>query len=77
MTTGLDTTSPPDLHDPASLLDYFTELEDPRRDQGRIHRLDDIIFVTVQSGFGMKFGSVNLGKMSESGGFNKPTRVFT
>jgi predicted transposase YbfD/YdcC len=47
MTASPDTTSSPDLHDPASLLEYFTELEDPRRDQGRIHRLDEIIFISI------------------------------
>ena len=47
MTASPDTTSSPDLHDLASLLDYFTELEDPRRDQGRIHRLDEIIFISI------------------------------
>jgi predicted transposase YbfD/YdcC len=47
MTASPDTTSSPDLHDTASLLEYFTELEDPRRDQGRIHRLDEIIFISI------------------------------
>jgi predicted transposase YbfD/YdcC len=47
MTAHPDTTSAPDHHHPASLLDYFTELEDPRRDQGRIHRLDEIIFISI------------------------------
>src|SRR4051794_24984619 len=47
MTAGLDTPSSADLHDPASLLDSFTELEDPRREQGRIHRLDEIIFISI------------------------------
>ena len=46
MTVSLDTSSPT-LHDPASLLDYFTELADPRREQGRIHRLDEIIFISI------------------------------
>ena len=47
MTVSLDTSSSPTLHDPASLLDYFTELADPRRKQGRIHRLDEIIFISI------------------------------
>ena len=47
MTVSLDTTSSPTLHDPASLLDSFTELADPRREQGRIHQLDDIIFISI------------------------------
>jgi hypothetical protein len=33
MTASPDASLSPDLHDPASLLDYFTELEDPRRDE--------------------------------------------
>ena len=47
MTVSLDTSSFPTLHDPASLLDYFTELADPRHEQGRIHRLDEIIFTSI------------------------------
>ena len=47
MTVSLDTLSSPTLHDPASLLDYFTELADPRREQGRIHRLDEIVFIAT------------------------------
>ena len=47
MTVSLDTLSSPTLHNPASLLDYFTELADPRREQGRIHRLDEIIFISI------------------------------
>ena len=47
MTVSLDTSSSPTLHDPVSLLDYFTELADPRREQGRIHRLDEIIFISI------------------------------
>ena len=47
MTVCLDTSSSPTLHHPASLLDYFTELADPRREQGRIHRLDEIIFLSI------------------------------
>ena len=47
MTVSLDTFSSPTLHDPASLLDYFTELADPRREQGRIHQLDEIIFISI------------------------------
>ena len=47
MTVSLNTSSSPTLHDPDSLLDYFTELADPRREQGRIHRLDEIIFLSI------------------------------
>src|SRR3984957_19787357 len=47
MTARPDTFISPDLHDPASLLDYFTELEDPRREQCRIHQLDDMIFISI------------------------------
>ena len=34
-------------HDPASILDHFAELADPRREQGRIHRLDEIVFIAT------------------------------
>jgi DDE_Tnp_1-associated/Transposase DDE domain len=37
--------SPP--HDSASILDHFAELADPRREQGRIHRLDEIVFIAT------------------------------
>ena len=47
MTASPDLSLSPDLHDPVSLLDYFTELEDPRREQGRIHRLDEMIFISI------------------------------
>jgi predicted transposase YbfD/YdcC len=41
------TTSCPPPHDPASILDSFAELSDPRREQGRIHRLDEIVFMAL------------------------------
>src|SRR5262249_42954801 len=37
--------SPP--QDPASILDHFAELPDPRREQGRIHQLDEIVFMAI------------------------------
>ena len=33
--------------DPASILDHFADLPDPRREQGRIHRLDEIVFIAT------------------------------
>ncbi len=33
--------------DPASILGHFTELPDTRREQGRIHRLDEIVFIAT------------------------------
>jgi predicted transposase YbfD/YdcC len=38
-------TSPPP--EPASILEHFAELDDPRREQGRIHRLDEIVFIAT------------------------------
>jgi predicted transposase YbfD/YdcC len=38
-------TSPPS--EPASILDHFAELDDPRREQGRLHRLDEIVFIAT------------------------------
>jgi len=35
--------------DPASILDHFTDLPDPRREQGRIHRLDEIVFIATSA----------------------------
>ncbi len=39
--------SAPPTHDPASILDHFADLPDPRREQGRIHRLDEIVFIAT------------------------------
>jgi hypothetical protein len=33
--------------DPASILNHFDDLPDPRREQGRIHRLDEIVFIAT------------------------------
>lgn len=33
--------------DPAWVLDHFDDLPDPRREQGRIHRLDEIVFIAT------------------------------
>jgi predicted transposase YbfD/YdcC len=42
-----DSTSTPRPRDPASILDHFADLPDPRREQGRIHRLDEIVFIAT------------------------------
>jgi hypothetical protein len=42
-----DITSSPPLRDPALILDHFAELPDPRRQQGQIHLLEEIIFMAV------------------------------
>ncbi len=47
MTVGSDTTSAIPGHDPASILDHLADLPDPRREQGRIHRLDEIVFMAT------------------------------
>src|SRR3954465_10160143 len=47
MTVGSDTTSPIPDHNPVSILDHFADLPDPRREQGRIHRLDEIVFIAT------------------------------
>src|SRR3954470_8156301 len=36
-------------HDPASILDHFADLADPRREQGRVHRLDEIVFIATRA----------------------------
>src|SRR4051794_19934932 len=33
--------------DPNSILDHFADLPDPRREHGRIHRLDEILFIAI------------------------------
>jgi predicted transposase YbfD/YdcC len=47
MTVGLDSTSATPARDPVSILDHFADLPDPRREQGRIHRLDEIVFIAT------------------------------
>jgi predicted transposase YbfD/YdcC len=40
-----DTTAVP--QDPAAILEHFAELPDPRREHGRVHRLDEIVFMAI------------------------------
>jgi predicted transposase YbfD/YdcC len=47
MTVGSDTTSALPARHPVSILDSFADLPDPRREQGRIHRLDEIVFMAT------------------------------
>ena len=47
MTAIPDTTSFAPPHDPAFILDHFAALPDPRREQGRIHQLDEILFMAI------------------------------
>jgi predicted transposase YbfD/YdcC len=42
-----DTASSSTRNDPASILGHFAELPDPRREHGRIHRLDEIVFMAI------------------------------
>jgi predicted transposase YbfD/YdcC len=45
MARGRDSTSL--REDPASILEHFASLSDPRRDHGQIHRLDEIVFMAI------------------------------
>ena len=47
MTVNSDTASASPDHHPVSILDHFADLPDPRREQGRVHRLDEIVFVAT------------------------------
>ena len=47
MTVRSDSASATPARDPISILDHFADLPDPRREQGRIHRLDEIIFIAT------------------------------
>jgi predicted transposase YbfD/YdcC len=47
MTLGSDSTTANPAHDPVSILDHFADLPDPRREQGRIHRLDEIVLMAT------------------------------
>jgi len=45
MTPDRDATTLP--MDPASILEHFARLPDPRREHGRIHRLDEVVFMAI------------------------------
>src|SRR5580692_144236 len=47
MTVGSNATSATPARGPVSILDHFADLPDPRREQGRIHRLDEIVFIAT------------------------------
>jgi predicted transposase YbfD/YdcC len=47
MTVNSDTASASPVPHPISIVDHFADLPDPRREQGRIHRLDEIIFIAT------------------------------
>ena len=47
MTVNADTTSSSPAPRPVSIVDHFADLPDPRREQGRIHRLDEILFIAT------------------------------
>jgi DDE family transposase len=47
MTVNSDTASASPDHHPVSILDHSADLPDPRREQGRIHRLDEIVFIAT------------------------------
>jgi hypothetical protein len=47
MPATANTPCSPPLADPASILDHFAELPDPRRQQGQVHLLQEILFMAV------------------------------
>jgi DDE family transposase len=47
MTVGSDTTTTTPANNPVSILDQFADLPDPRREPGRIHRRDEIVFIAT------------------------------
>ena len=47
MTVNSDMASASPDHHPVSILDHFADLPDPRREQGRVHRLDEIVFIAT------------------------------
>ena len=38
---------PRTVRDPAGIVEHFASLSDPRREQGRLHLLEEIIFVAL------------------------------
>ncbi len=47
MTVNSDTTSATPAPTRILILDHFADLADPRREQGRIHQLDEIVFIAT------------------------------
>lgn len=47
MTVTIDSKPSSRSKDPASILEHFAALPDPRRDHGKIHLLDEIIFMAI------------------------------
>src|SRR5437764_12984051 len=41
------TPSPSRVKEPASILEHFAALPDPRRDHGKVHLLDEIVFMAI------------------------------
>jgi len=47
MTVNTETKPRSRSKDPASILEHFAALSDPRRDHGKIHMLDEIVFMAI------------------------------
>jgi predicted transposase YbfD/YdcC len=47
MTVNTETTPHSRSDDPASILEHFASLPDPRRDHGKLHLLDEIVFMSI------------------------------
>jgi predicted transposase YbfD/YdcC len=47
MTVNSETNPHSRSNDPASILEHFAALPDPRRDHGKIHLLDEILFMSI------------------------------
>src|SRR5208337_1043123 len=63
----LDSMPQPRTKDPASVLEYFAALPDPRRDHGKVHMLDEIVFMSRLARTLGKMG--NLGRFALWAGF--------
>jgi predicted transposase YbfD/YdcC len=47
MVVPLDSMPQSRAKDPASVLEHFAALPDPRRDHGKVHKLDEIVFMSI------------------------------
>ena len=47
MTVNTETKPHSRSKDPASILEHFASLPDPRRDHGKLHLLDEIVFMSI------------------------------
>ena len=57
-----------------TLLDHFQDLEDPRWDRYKLHRLDDLLFITICAVLGLAPLFIGIGEMTYRNDGEAPRR---